>query len=64
MTTGMRVVGADALQEISESARQSPRLRKNYNLHDSDASACHRLFNGIEPGSYIRPHRHLHDDKY
>jgi cupin fold WbuC family metalloprotein len=23
----------------------------------------HRLFNAIEPGSYIRPHRHLHPPK-
>jgi cupin fold WbuC family metalloprotein len=61
--SGMRVVGAETLREVSESARQSPRLRKNYNLHDKDSSACHRLFNGIEPGSYIRPHRHLHEDK-
>ena len=22
--------------------------------------AVHRLFNAVEPGSYIRPHRHLH----
>jgi cupin fold WbuC family metalloprotein len=61
--TGMRTVGEETLRVIQDAARNSPRLRKNHNLHDSDTSACHRLFNGIEPGSYIRPHRHLHEDK-
>ena len=27
------------------------------------ADSVHRLFNAIEPGSYIRPHRHLHPPK-
>ncbi len=35
----------------------------NYNLHSSDESRCHRLLNAIEPGSYIRPHRHLDPEK-
>ena len=63
MTGGLQAIGRSTLDGVSEAARQSPRLRKNYNLHPSDQSACHRLFNAIEPGSYIRPHRHLHPDK-
>jgi cupin fold WbuC family metalloprotein len=38
-------------------------LRQNHNLHQSDESRCHRLLNAIEPGSYIRPHRHLDVEK-
>ena len=60
---GMNIIDQAVLDRISEGARQAPRLRKNHNLHANDQSACHRLFNGIEPGSYIRPHRHLHPDK-
>lgn len=41
----------------------SPRLRMNHNIHPSDESRCHRLLNAIEPGSYIRPHRHLDPEK-
>jgi len=63
MSAGLNIVGKSTLDGVSEAARQSPRLRKNYNLHASDQSACHRLFNAIEPGSYIRPHRHLHPEK-
>jgi cupin fold WbuC family metalloprotein len=34
----------------------------NRNLHAME-DPVHRLFNAIEPGSYIRPHRHLHPPK-
>jgi cupin fold WbuC family metalloprotein len=51
-----------ALDRLSREAASSPRLRKNRNLHAMEDSV-HRLFNAIEPGSYIRPHRHLHPPK-
>jgi len=44
-------------------AKQSPRLRKNYNFHISDKDLCHRLLNAMEPDSYIQPHRHLAREK-
>jgi cupin fold WbuC family metalloprotein len=59
----MKIVTAELLQQLTESARTSPRLRKNHNLHHSDESRCHRLLNAIEPASYIRPHRHLDPEK-
>ena len=59
----MQIVDRELLDAISAAARTAPRLRKNHNLHQSDTSACHRLLNGIEPGSYIRPHRHLDPEK-
>ncbi|OGU06419.1 MAG: hypothetical protein A2075_07650 [Geobacteraceae bacterium GWC2_58_44] len=59
----MKIIDSGVLDAVSAAARQSPRLRKNHNLHPSDASACHRFFNAIEPGSYIRPHRHLDPEK-
>lgn len=59
----MKIFDTTVLDAISAAARNAPRLRKNLNLHASDASACHRLFNGIEPGSYIQPHRHLDPEK-
>jgi cupin fold WbuC family metalloprotein len=51
-----------ALHSLSEEAVASPRLRMNRNLHAME-DPVHRLFNAIEPGSYIRPHRHLHPPK-
>jgi cupin fold WbuC family metalloprotein len=47
------------LDEVSRFAAASPRRRKNFNFHRSEADAAHRLLNAIEPGSYIQPHRHL-----
>lgn len=51
-----------ALHRLSREAVSSPRLRMNRNLHAME-DPVHRLLNAIEPGSYIRPHRHLHPPK-
>ncbi len=59
----MKIVTRKLVADISAEARQNPRLRKNHNFHPSDESCCHRLLNAIEPGSYIRPHRHLDPEK-
>jgi cupin fold WbuC family metalloprotein len=59
----MNVVTREQLLRLSEDARLSARQRKNYNLHPANESHCHRLFNAIEPASYIRPHRHLDTEK-
>jgi cupin fold WbuC family metalloprotein len=59
----MNVVTRELLSQLSAEARIAPRQRKNYNLHPTNASICHRLFNAIEPTSYIRPHRHLDFEK-
>jgi len=65
MTVGVRDVvlleRAD-LMRLSGEARLSPRRRRNRNLHEMD-DVVHRLFNAIEPGSYVRPHRHLSPPK-
>ncbi len=55
----MRIIDKKLLDELSAQARENPRQRKNCNIHPADDFCCHRLFNAIEPGSYIRPHRHL-----
>ena len=53
--------GAD-LDQLSTAARRTRRLRLNRNLHAVD-DRVHRLLNAIEPGSYVRPHRHLDPPK-
>ncbi len=55
----MHIIDRNLLDNLSAEARATPRLRKNYNIHPSNDFCCHRLLNAIEPGSYIRPHRHL-----
>lgn len=41
----------------------APRQRKNLNFHDHESHPCQRLLNAIVPGSYVRPHRHLSENK-
>lgn len=59
----MKIITRELVAQVSAEAKQNPRLRQNHNLHQSDESRCHRLLNAIEPGSYIRPHRHLDPEK-
>lgn len=54
----VRIVDAAFLDAMSEAARALPRLRRNFNFHASENDACNRLLNAVEPGSYVRPHRH------
>ena len=44
-------------------ATAAPRLRKNLNFHERETHPCQRLLNAILPGSYVRPHRHVLDNK-
>ena len=51
-----------AVARLSREAAASPRRRKNRNLHAME-DPVHRLLNAMEPGTYVRPHRHLHPPK-
>lgn len=55
----MKILDRTLLTDLSAQAGNNPRLRQNYNLHASLDDPCQRLLNAMEPGSYIRPHRHL-----
>jgi len=59
----MKIIDHKTLDLLSREAADSKRLRKNLNLHDDYSDPCQRLFNAMEPGTYIRPHRHLHPPK-
>jgi len=54
----MKIIDKQLLDKTSEAAKQSPRLRMNYNFHEDTNDPLNRLMNAIEPDSYIRPHRH------
>jgi len=51
------------LDSLIAEAERSPRRRQFRNVHRSMAEPAQRLFNAIEPDSYIRPHRHLSDPR-
>ena len=42
---------------VAEQARASARLRRNHNLH-AEPDAVQRFLNVLQPGTYVRPHRH------
>lgn len=48
----------ELLDNIAQQARSSHRLRQNYNLHDV-SEKVQRFINVLQPGTYVRPHRHL-----
>ena len=47
------------LRNLSRRAENIARGRTHFNIHADYADPCQRLLNIIEPGSYIRPHRHF-----
>lgn len=56
-------INDDLLNELSEKARKSPRLRMNHNFHAGPDDKLQRMLNAMEPGTYIRPHKHENPDK-
>ena len=46
---------------VAQSARQASRLRMNHNLHQAE-DLVQRFINVLQPGTYVRPHRHLRDN--
>lgn len=46
------------LDELTRLAKESPRLRANYDLRDSEQSDSQRMLNALEPGTLLPVHRH------
>ena len=46
------------LDNLTEQAKASPRLRINLDLRTSSADTSQRMLNAIEPGSVVPIHRH------
>lgn len=53
----------DSVERTVEASRQSPRRRIIQPFHRADEAGLHRMFNAVQPGSYIAPHRHLDPPK-
>jgi len=59
----MKAFSADYLNKLTAKAQCNPRKRQHQNIHESYEDPCQRLFNAIEPNSYIRPHKHATDPR-
>jgi len=54
----MLFIDHSLLDSLSTQALASPRLRMNFNFHDSPESPSQRLMNALEPGTVLPVHRH------
>lgn len=52
------VIDEKLLDQVSTHAKDSPRLRMNYNFHQSLDEKCHGFLNAVEPGTEVPIHRH------
>ena len=57
------IIDTDLLDKVTEEAKASPRLRMNYNFHQSLDEKCHRFLNAVEPGTVVPIHRHPTKDE-
>lgn len=60
-----RFIVADAalLAQKARDAAVNPRKREIHRFHTDNAATLHRMINTLQPGSYVRPHRHLDPPK-
>lgn len=54
------IINDELLDKVTAQAEASPRLRMNYNLHDSLDAKAQRLINVLLPGTVLPIHRHRH----
>jgi len=54
----MQLINQTLLDNLSRQAGENPRLRINYNFHESHEAPSQRLLNAIQPGSQLPVHRH------
>lgn len=57
------VIAKTILDNITEYAKDSPRLRLNYNLHETFTDQVQRMFNALEPGTRIPIARHPYSNE-
>ena len=52
------IIDKKILDELTEEAKKSPRLRMNYDLRTSPDVQSQRMLNALEPGTVLPIHRH------
>ena len=57
----IKLLTQELLNEVATNSRHNPRGRQNYNFHDL-SEKVQRFVNVLQPGTYVRPHRHLRPD--
>lgn len=60
----MKRIDRTLLATLSAQAAVSPRKRAHYNLHPQLGDPIQRLCIAMEPGTYVRPHRHMQPETW
>ena len=55
----MQFITNELIERTLQRAKESPRLRMNYNFHADEADAVNRLLNAMHRGTFVPVHRHL-----
>lgn len=54
------IIDNQLLDQVSNQAKESERLRMNFNLHEALDAKAQRLLNALEVGTVLPIHRHQH----
>lgn len=54
----MKKIDSTVLDSLAKQAKESPRHRAHFNLHQDLGDPVQRLCIAMEPETYVRPHRH------
>ncbi len=54
----MKLITSELVDKLTAQAAAAPRKRAHYNLHPTLDDNVQRLCIAMEPGTYVRPHRH------
>ncbi len=61
--TDVTLIESTRIEEAISLSKESPRKRIISPFHKSADNTLHRMFNVVQPGSYIRPHSHMAEQK-
>lgn len=53
-----RIFNQEFLNELMEQAKESPRLRQNFDLRTSSADTSQRMLNALQPDTNVPIHKH------
>ena len=59
----MKIIDDQLMDKVTAEAKQSSRLRMNYNFHQSLDDKCHRFLNAMEVGTQVAVHHHVTKDE-
>jgi cupin fold WbuC family metalloprotein len=57
------LINRDLVQRKANDAKRNERGREIHIFHEGDPDPLQRMLNALQPGSYVRPHRHLNPPK-